>query len=92
MTATRRRSRSWATAADIEAEYDIVGSMLYRWARGIREHGSTRAADARTREESELIELRREVNGWVWFCSNERLHSRLGCMSPVEFREAELSL
>lgn len=37
-------------------------------------------------------ELRREVNGWVWFYNNQRPHSRLGYMSPVEFREAGLSL
>ena len=46
--------------AEIKAEYDIGSSTLHRWVRGIREHGSTRAADARTPEEDELIELRRE--------------------------------
>lgn len=37
-------------------------------------------------------QLRRELNDWVWFYNNERMHSRLGYMSPVEFREAGLSL
>ncbi len=36
-------------------------------------------------------ELRREVNWWVRFYNNERIHTTLG-MSPVEFREAGLSL
>ena len=36
-------------------------------------------------------ELRRELNAWVWFYNNERIHTTLG-MSPVEFREAGLSL
>ena len=31
--------------AEIKAEYDIGSSTLHRWVRGIREHGSTRAAD-----------------------------------------------
>lgn len=36
-------------------------------------------------------DLRREVNWWVRFYNNERIHTTLG-MSPVEFREAGLSL
>lgn len=36
--------------------------------------------------------LRRRVNEWVWFYNNTRIHSSLGYMSPVEFREAGLSL
>ena len=36
--------------------------------------------------------LRRELNYYVWWYNNERIHSRLGYMSPVEFREAGLSL
>ncbi len=36
-------------------------------------------------------DLRREVNQWVRFYNNERIHTTLG-MSPVEFREAGLSL
>ena len=40
----------------------------------------------------DAAELRREVNGWVWFYNNQRPHSRLDYMSPVEFREAGLSL
>lgn len=34
--------------------------------------------------------LKQRVNEWVWFCNNTRIHSTLGCMSPVEFREAGL--
>lgn len=48
------------TPAEIKAEYDIGSSTLHRWVRGVREHGSTRASDARTPEEAELAELRRE--------------------------------
>lgn len=36
--------------------------------------------------------LRQRVNEWVWSCNNTRIHSTLGYMSPVEFREAGLSL
>lgn len=47
-------------ASEIYEEYDLCHSTLHRWVKGIRETGSTRAADNRTDEESELIELRRE--------------------------------
>ena len=47
-------------ASEIYEEYDLCHSTLDRWVKGIRETGSTRAADNRTDEESELIELRRE--------------------------------
>lgn len=36
--------------------------------------------------------LRQRVNEWVRSCNNARIHSTLGYMSPVEFREAGLSL
>lgn len=36
--------------------------------------------------------LWQRANEWVWFYSNTRIHSTLGYMSPVEFREAGLSL
>lgn len=29
---------------------------------------------------------------YAWWHDNERLHSELGCMSPVEFRRAGLNL
>lgn len=44
---------------EIEREYDICHSTLHRWVRGIRNSGSTRAADNRTPEQNELIELRK---------------------------------
>ena len=44
---------------EIRAEYDIARSTLQRWVQGIRNSGSTRAADNRTPERNELIELRR---------------------------------
>ena len=37
-------------------------------------------------------QLRRELNSYVWWYNNERMHSTLGYMSPVEFREAGMSL
>ena len=37
-------------------------------------------------------QLRRELNSYVWWYNNERMHSTLGYMSPVEFRTAGLSL
>ena len=39
-----------------------------------------------------LDQLRRELNSYVWWYNNERMHSTLGYMSPVEFREAGMSL
>lgn len=36
--------------------------------------------------------LRQGVNEWMRFCNSTRIHSTLGYMSPVEFREAGLSL
>lgn len=47
-------------ASEIYEEHDLCHSALHRWAKGIREAGSTRAADNCADEESELIELRRE--------------------------------
>ncbi|UYT24845.1 MULTISPECIES: transposase [Bifidobacterium] len=44
---------------EIRAEHDIAHSTLHRWVQGIRNSGSTRAADNRTPERNELIELRR---------------------------------
>jgi len=44
---------------EIGAEYDIARSTPRRWVQGIRDSGSTRAADNRTPEQNELIELRR---------------------------------
>ena len=44
---------------EIRAEYDIARSTLQRWVQGIRNSGSTRAADNRTPEQNELIELRK---------------------------------
>ena len=39
------------------AEYDIARSTPRRWVQGIRNSGSTRAADNRTPGQNELIEL-----------------------------------
>ena len=41
------------------AGYDIARSTPRRWVQGIRNSGSTRAADNRTPEQNELIELRK---------------------------------
>ena len=46
-------------AREIRDEYDISRSTLHRWVQGIRNSGSTRAADNRTPELIELIELRK---------------------------------
>ena len=45
-------------SSQIRAEYGIPRSTLQRWVQGIRNSGSTKAADNRTPEENELIELR----------------------------------
>lgn len=39
-----------------------------------------------------LDQLRRELNSYVRWYNEERMHSKLGYMSPVEFRNAGLSL
>ena len=44
---------------EIRAGYDIARSTPRRWVQGIRNSGSTRAADNRTPEQNELIELRK---------------------------------
>ena len=46
-------------AHEIKDEYDISHSTLHRWVQGIRNSGSTKAADNRTPEQNELIELRK---------------------------------
>lgn len=48
-------------AREIKDEYDISHSTLHRWVQGIRNSGSTKAADNRTPEQNELIELRKRV-------------------------------
>ncbi len=44
---------------EIRAEYDIARSTPRRWVQGIRNGGSTRAADNRTPERNEPVELRK---------------------------------
>lgn len=64
---TRRSSRGRSCSrngngkpsSQIRAEYGIPRSTLRRWVQGIRNSGSTKAADNRTPEENELIELRK---------------------------------
>ena len=46
-------------SSQVRAEYGIPRSTLQRWVQGIRNSGSTKAADNRTPEENELIELRK---------------------------------
>ena len=45
---------------EIRAEYDIARSTPRRWVQGIRDSGSTRAADNRTPEQNRILELERE--------------------------------
>ena len=46
-------------AREVKDEYDISRSTLHRWVRGIRDGGSTKAADDRTPERNEPVGLRR---------------------------------
>ncbi|WP_220389562.1 IS3 family transposase [Bifidobacterium pseudocatenulatum] len=46
-------------AREVKDEYDVLHSTLHRWVQGIRNSGSTKAADNRTPEQNELIELRK---------------------------------
>ena len=39
-----------------------------------------------------LEQLRSSLNEWVWYYNNERMHSTLDYLSPVEFRQAGLTL
>lgn len=41
---------------------------------------------------SSLHDLQAKLNDYVWWYNHERMHSTLGYMSPVEFRNAGLSL
>ena len=44
---------------EIRAEYDISHSTPHRWVQSIRNSGSTKAADSRTPEQNEPVELRK---------------------------------
>ena len=44
---------------EIRAEYDIARSTPRRWVQGIRDSGSMKAADNRTPERNEPVELRK---------------------------------
>ena len=44
-------------AREIRDECDISHSTLHRWVQGIRNSGSTKAADNRTPEQNEPVEL-----------------------------------
>ena len=46
-------------AREVEDEHDISRSTLHRWVQGIRDSGSTKAADNRTPERNEPVGLRR---------------------------------
>lgn len=46
-------------AREIKDEYDISHSTPQRWVQGIRDSGSAKAADNRTPERNEPVELRR---------------------------------
>ena len=46
-------------AREIRDEYDISRSTLHRWVQGIRDSGSAKAADNRTPERNEPVELRK---------------------------------
>ena len=46
-------------AREVRDEYDISRSTLQRWVQGIRDSGSTKAADDRTSERNEPVGLRR---------------------------------
>ncbi len=48
-------------ANKIMEEYDISSSTLYRWIKNYNKTGSFKAKDNRTKEENELIELRKKV-------------------------------
>lgn len=41
---------------------------------------------------ADLGQLRREPSSYVWWRNEKRMHSMLGYMSPVEFRNVGLSL
>ena len=45
---------------EIRAGHDIARSTPRRWVQGIRDSGSTRAADNRTPEQNRILELERE--------------------------------
>ena len=52
------------------------------------QHRGQQAENPQVDKVGSLAELRSRLNEWVWWYNNERLHSKLGHMSPVEFRLA----
>ena len=58
--------------------------------RTIRQLGD--GACARVEELGDLHDLQVRLTDYVWWYNNDRLHSTLNYMSPVEFRLAGLSL
>ena len=46
---------------ELVREYGISAAAVYKWAKEFETNGSFRAADNRTPEENELLELRKEV-------------------------------
>lgn len=46
-------------AREVKDEYDISHSTLHRWVQGIRDSGSTKAADDRAPERNEPVGLRK---------------------------------
>lgn len=51
---------SGKSVIDICREYDLKDSTVHGWIKRYRDCGSFKAKDARTKEEQELIDLRRE--------------------------------
>lgn len=83
---------------ELMAEYDLGSSTLSR--KGNPYDNAVIGSANRTlkkeliyqRAFADLGQLRRELNSYVRWYNEERMHSTLGCMSPVEFRNAGLSL
>ncbi len=56
-----RLYNSGKSKTEISREYDLTPSALNRWIQRFNKTGSTKEADNRTPEETELIKLRKEL-------------------------------
>ena len=72
-------------AREIKDEYDISHSTPHRWVQGIRNSGSTKAADSRTPEQNEPVELRKR-NRQLEMEANYRCIRVCGCPVPASNR------
>lgn len=58
--------------------------------REFKKKSPTRTVDANLQQHTTIEQLRCDLNDYVWWFNNQRLHSTLGYWSPKEFTERGL--